>query len=445
MGLRGSTRREFIRYSTAAGAAALAWPARAAAARGTVAIWSPIAAQSATRKAYTVLKETFERANKDLKADVVSVGWSPLRDKVFAAVRSGSGPDIVDFQTEQMPSYAALGGFARVDDLFESSGLKDRTWGIAREYSTWNGHMYAVLWGIDVAMGMLYYRQDLFEKAGIKRPPSTLDELATAARALTKGRGDGKAEQWGLAFSGVPGDALHGGFIDVFYGHGGKIFTMRSGKPAIAIDTPEAHAALQFVVDLLHKHRVVHPNSPSFNSDQMRGALIRGQVAMVPSGFRHWASQFTPLARTLIDQGVLRVAPWPAGPAGRRIKLLTMGYHITAFADTDRNAAWKFVRTALEPDILNEVSLAAGFGPVLKAAWDRPVYRDLEVLRVLREIVEQHAAPFDSHPLQVPIVRGVMERMVSKALSKEVTVDAAIREAQEQADTMLAEYERKPQ
>ncbi len=445
MGLRGSTRRDFLRYSTAAGVAALARPAPAAAAKGTVTIWTPIAAQSTTRKAYVLLKESFERANKDLKAEVVSVGWSPLRDKVFAAVRSRTGPDIVDFQTEQMPSYAALGGFASLDDLFESSGLKSQTWGIAREYGTWNGRMYAVPWGIDVAMGLLYYRQDLFEKAGIKRPPSTLDELAATAQALTRTRADGKGEQWGLAFAGVPGDAFHGGFADVFYGYGGKVFTTRSGKTAIAIDTPETHASLQFVVDLLHKHRVVHPDSPSFNSDQMRSALIRGQVAMVPSGYRHWASQFTPLAKNLIDQGVLRVAPWPAGPAGRRIKLLIMGYHITAFPETDREAAWKFVRTALEPDILGEMAQGAGFGPILKVVWDRPAYRDLEVLRVLRDIVEHHAAPFDSHPLQVPIVRGVMERMTSKALSREQTVAAAIRDAQEQANTMLAEYERKPQ
>ncbi len=86
--------------------------------------------------------------------------------------------------------------------------------------------------------------------------------------------------------------------------------------------------------------------------------------------------------------------------------------------------------------------MASGFAPFIKGIWSRPVYQELEVLRVLREIVEKYAAPFDSHPLQVPIARGLAERMVSKALSGEVTVDRAIREAQDQAVLMLNEYEK---
>ena len=45
----------------------------------------------------------------------------------------------------------------------------------------------------------MFYRTDLFEKAGLK-PPTTVEEFVRVAKSLTADtNGDGKIDQWGFA------------------------------------------------------------------------------------------------------------------------------------------------------------------------------------------------------------------------------------------------------
>jgi trehalose/maltose transport system substrate-binding protein len=110
------------------------------------------------------------------------------------------------------------------------------------ENNTVDGAFVAMPWFTDA--GILYYRTDLLEKYG-KEPPTTWEELASAAKEIQDGeRGEGNDKMWGFvfqakAYAGLTCDALE--WVDS-YG-GGQIvddegtITINNEQAATALDT----------------------------------------------------------------------------------------------------------------------------------------------------------------------------------------------------------------
>jgi multiple sugar transport system substrate-binding protein len=79
------------------------------------------------------------------------------------------------------------------------------------------------LWSIPVMVeaDSVAYRKDLFEKAGIAKPPETIDDLVEAARKTT----DKANNVYGVIERGLRGGGASGtGFTSTFKGYGGRVF-----------------------------------------------------------------------------------------------------------------------------------------------------------------------------------------------------------------------------
>nr|WSY56250.1 sugar ABC transporter substrate-binding protein [Streptomyces sp. NBC_00886] len=118
----------------------------------------------------------------------------------------------------------------------------------------------------------LMYRKDLFEKYGIAKPPTTMDELMSDAKIVTEKSG-GKVA--GITLRGAPGiQSVYpwSGFLRAF---GGDYYDA-SGK--IAVNSPAAVKATQFWHDLLTKYGV--KGTANFDWEQNRIAFTQGKAAM---------------------------------------------------------------------------------------------------------------------------------------------------------------------
>src|SRR3954447_7608349 len=102
-----------------------------------------------------------------IKVNVQVVGWDVQLDRIRNAAVSGSGPDVTQAGTTQVPFFAALGGFSNLGDKIGQVGGAGayqpgifNTTKVVGQDGTW-----AVPWFTEARA--IYYRKDVLRKAGL--------------------------------------------------------------------------------------------------------------------------------------------------------------------------------------------------------------------------------------------------------------------------------------
>lgn len=122
---------------------------------------------------------------------------------------------------------------------------------------------------------IFFYRQDLLKAAGIN-PPTTWDELLSAAEKLTTGK------QYGFVFPGQRGWNLTLAWIPFVYSAGGDIFV--DGKPAF-----NSKAGVDALNLLIKLKKFAPPDVTAYGEHEVNQSVIQGNMAMGVS-----ASAITP-------------------------------------------------------------------------------------------------------------------------------------------------------
>ena len=128
----------------------------------------------------------------------------------------------------------------------------------------------------------LYYRKDLIEKAiqdkNINWPPKNWDELVEAAKILTVDEdADGNIDRYGLVYPAGGRGFNFEIYSTLVYAAGGSMFN-KEGMPSF--DTPEGHAALQFMVDLVKKYNVAPTSVVNIDKGDIHDLMAAGSAAM---------------------------------------------------------------------------------------------------------------------------------------------------------------------
>jgi multiple sugar transport system substrate-binding protein len=160
-----------------------------------------------------------------------AVPGDTLIQKVQQQSSSKTLADVLMLDNPDLQQIAATGALAPLDEFGLSAdgyvkGVVDA--------STYQGKLYG-LQPITNTIG-LFYNKDILDKAGVK-PPTTWDELKTAAKQLTAGK------QYGIAFSAPANYEGTWQFLPFMWSNGGD-------EKNIA--TPQTAAALQLLVDLVN-------------------------------------------------------------------------------------------------------------------------------------------------------------------------------------------------
>jgi len=155
-----------------------------------------------------------------------------------------------------------------------------------------------------------FYRTDLLDANGLK-PPTTWDEFVTVAQATTIEASGDQPKVWGALIE-ASAKAVQPAvkLIGWFYQAGGAIQDA-DGKPTFNMD--QNVEALQFVVDLIQKHKVAPPESSEMIYEDVHNLFMQGRGATAIN----W-QYMVGLANTSDDSVVkekFAVAPVPAGAA----------------------------------------------------------------------------------------------------------------------------------
>ena len=226
--------------------------------------------------------------------------------------------------------------------------------------------------GAEVDVGqMLYYRKDLFREAGLdpENPPTTLEEMLEAAKALTKFDSSGNMTQAGIAlrYAGGPqgiGDKFSkyaAAFMDTQ-----SEFFYNADYSDVMFDSEAWIAAAQFYQDLIFKDKVSNTTLPT-----PINAFAQGLAAMTnrESFFAGWLASNAPDA----EYGI---APMVNGDyeTGAMPWLAFQGVTVNA---ENPDVAWDFNMFLVEPQ--NELQIVKNNGGMsrYKQFQDDPYFKTL--------------------------------------------------------------------
>ncbi|WP_036489933.1 extracellular solute-binding protein [Nocardioides sp. CF8] len=275
--------------------------------------------------AYDTLIEKFNEEYPGVTIKHETVPFDQTQNKFKTAAESGSGaPDILRAEVAWTPEFASLGylyaldGTAALDNNFAETPLSS---------NVYDGSTYGVPQVTDT-LGLMYNKA-LFEKAGIAAPPTTWDEVQTAAEALKS-----KAKVDGIYIN-------SGGYflLPFLYGEGADI--VDADAESITVNSPEAAAGIQTAQDLVKSGAAVKPvaNDPY---GTMMTLFKEGKVGMIINGpWEVAAIADDPKFGGLENLGV---APVPAGSAGQGAPVGGHNYVVWSGMDEEKaDAATAFI------------------------------------------------------------------------------------------------------
>ncbi|MFJ4322865.1 extracellular solute-binding protein [Streptomyces tricolor] len=298
--------------------------------RKTVTVW--LMKDSASKEFLRRFTEDFERDHEDLRLDIRIQEWTGIVEKVRAALRTGSadGPDVIEVGNTQVPLYADGGRL--VDLTLESM----RDWGkdawlpgLAEPGKDGN-KQYGIPWY--AANRVVIYRKDLFEQAGIARPPRTRDDWLAATEKLNSG--------------GIQGIYLAGqdwytlsGFI---WDEGGDLAQEKDHTWQGTLDTPAALRGMEFYRRL--QALGAGPADADEEHPPQAGVFAGGKVAQIVA--------VPGLAQAIVRQnpdlkGRIGFFPVPGRTAGRPGAVFTGGSDLVVPRNTDDQFAATAVVGAL--------------------------------------------------------------------------------------------------
>lgn len=146
-------------------------------------------------KAMEQLIENFEAANPDITVTMTHFPYADYRTKVAAAVPAGEGPDVVQLFYGWLNDYVEAGLIQPLPtDAFPAAEIDASFFPMVQAMKEDDKY-----WALPTAVRSLalFYNKRLLEEAGVA-PPTTLDEMVAAARAMTKVDGAGNITQVGL-------------------------------------------------------------------------------------------------------------------------------------------------------------------------------------------------------------------------------------------------------
>jgi multiple sugar transport system substrate-binding protein len=283
----------------------------------------------------------------------------------------------------------------------------------------YRGKLYAAPWL--TGTGILYYRTDLLEAAGVKEPPKTWAEMLDACAKVRE-----TDECEGVDCYAGQHDKFEGltvNYSEAVQSAGGQVFDA-GGKPQVT--TPQAKAGLQFLVDGF-KNRTIPSKGITFKEEESRRAFQDGQLVF----HRNWAYVYALAAAadgTSKVNGKFDVAPLPGkdGPGSG-----TLGGNNLAVSAFSKHQATSrdFIQYIVSLDVQREYGKEQSFPLSRNALYDDPeMIKKYPYLPVLKAGMET-ARP---RPVVVKYneVTAAVQDHVTAAITGEKSVDQAAADLQ---------------
>ncbi|HEX4986424.1 MAG TPA: extracellular solute-binding protein [Burkholderiales bacterium] len=223
------------------------------------------------------------------KVNVIEVPTEEMFTKIMQEYRAGTGAyDALNVIPAWMPDLVQAGALEQLDSLVDKYGFRGELQKIAPTYRdnqmTVNGKIYAFPDDGDVFV--LYYRKDIFARAGLKKafkakykydlaPPKTwkqFDEIGSFLTEKLKGEGT-----YGASFFRQPPYTMFM-FQERFRVEGGKFFDGNTMKATV-----NSPIGVKVLTEMRNENRFMPPGVEKFGFVENLATFLKGQSAMTIS------------------------------------------------------------------------------------------------------------------------------------------------------------------
>jgi sn-glycerol 3-phosphate transport system substrate-binding protein len=374
--------------------------------------------------------DDFMKENPDITVKAIYAGnYNDARIKALAALRSGQPAQLSVMFSIDIYELIEQDAIVAFDDVVETA--EEKAW-LNSFYPTLmeNGRTAGKTWGIPFQRStiVMYYNKDAFRAAGLdpEQPPATWDELVSMGKKLTTSDGS----QWGAM---IPSTGYPYWMFGALTMQNGQVL-MNSDGDTTYFDDPAVVGALQFWKDLGEKHRIMPKGTIEWGT--LRQNFLEGKTAIM----WHSTGNLTAVKKNAkFDFGVAML------PASKRRGTPTGGGNFYIFKETspaERKAAMRLIKFMTSPESSAEWSIRTGYMGVSPAAYETKELRDyvktFPYAAVARDQLQYATAELSTY--QTGRVRKGLDDAIQAALTGSKTPEAALKEAQIQADRLLKQY-----
>lgn len=276
---------------------------------------------------------------------------------------------------------------------------------------------------------LFHYQPKILEAAGISEAPATFDDLVKAAVAVTKKFGP---DRYGLGFYGREGDAQTQGWVPYLLSHGGQYYNKSNWE--ILVNKPEAVAALKVYGEMATKHKVIPPESLTWEWDGMTAGGQADRFAM--------AMMIGPYATAINDPALSKTAgrwAWSKVPGAKepsQSRAQCAGWAL-GVANNSQNKRWafEFVKLATSTQMLKRSALTGNSPPRVA------VLNDPEIVKTLgwAPAFAQQAQTAVPYPHPDDTIYAACDLQIRPHISRVISGQAT---AQEALDATAADWDR---
>ncbi|MGM4983081.1 MULTISPECIES: extracellular solute-binding protein [Rhizobium] len=276
------------------------------------------------------MTDAFTKANPDIKVNLEFVPYEGLHDKTVLAQGSGGGYDVVLFDVIWPAEYATnkvlVDVSSRIPDDTKK-GVLPGAWTTVQ----YDSKYYGMPWILDTKY--LFYNKEILEKAGIKTPPKTWDELTEQAKIIK----DKGLLATPIAWSWSQAEAAICDYTTLVSAYKGDF--LKDGKPDF--QNGGGLDALKYMVSS-YKSGLTNPNSKEFLEEDVRKVFENGDAAFALNWTYMYNMANDPKDSKVAGKVGVVPAPGVAGKSEASAVNGSMGLGITT-ASKHPDEAWKFI------------------------------------------------------------------------------------------------------
>jgi len=419
---------------------AIGFGAPQASAGTSIDFYFPVPVQGALAREMGEIVKTFNESHPDVVVNAAFTGsYDDTRLKAQAAFEAGKPPAVALVSANNVPDFVIADQIESIDGLLAAHHQDPKTfmddfWPALRANATSDGTLYAI--PFQNSTPILYINVNEFKEAGLDpdHPPATWTEFVAAAEKLTKRDGE-KVTQYGFEMPGIY-DYL-GWITQTFAMSNGGLFFNPINPGEVYYDQPSTQGAVQFLGDLVAKHKVMPPGV--VDPSQVSTDFFAGRAAMV---------MLSTGALTFIREGAKFPYKVAFVPRQRRNAAPIGGGSMVVFKTLTpeaREAAWTFVSYMTSAATLGRWSRATGYFSPRKSSYDMPEMKSFidqhpDALVALNQL--EYAQPWLA-TYNVVAVRKALEDQMQAVLSGKQNAADAVRLAQKNANEIMKPYQEK--